>query len=302
MVRIAVFARRLSMSAVRMQQVTPLPLHLRPEAWRGRNPDEIFKLYKMRLAALGTEYKRDPRELEALLSTSSVSGLKYDEIEALYYGGELESETMLEIDEEDDDELEFPKYEHDEYSTVTQDIIDEHREQREFNRIAAYEMPHLAKFRQEYTPIKATETPVKLRYTSYLGEDHPAEKKVVLTTVVADLGLGEAEAHKFKVLAGVRYNYKTDTFKMSSDRFAEATQNSRYLSDTLNALLRESKDLSNETFADIPLDVRHITAKDKKQWHHAKRQYSFPKEWRKPQDKNAKKFNPFKDAIGGSFA
>ncbi|GMG39455.1 unnamed protein product [Ambrosiozyma monospora] len=176
-------------------------------------------------------------------------------------------------------------FKYDEYPTKAQDIVRDFRDQLHFNRLAAYELPSLAKFRQPYIPPKASEKPVTYRYTVYLGESHPAEKKVVLQLRVANLKLSEAEEHKFKLLAGSRYNYLNDEFKMSSDKFLEPAQNTTYLSDVLDDLIKEAK-TNPEEFADVPLDKRHIIARGAKRQNKNKRNYKFPEEWKKPINKS----------------
>ena len=60
--------------------------------------------------------------------------------------------------------------------------------------------------------------PLRFRYTTYLGEQHPAEKKVVMEFCTADMpGLTEIQRAKLKKLCGVRYNPETDIVKMSCE-------------------------------------------------------------------------------------
>ncbi len=113
--------------------------------------------------------------------------------------------------------------------------------------------------------------PLRFRYTTYMGEDHPAEKKVVVEFCPADIpGLTTVQQLKLKKLAGIRYNPETEIIKMSSESFETQAQNKRYLGDLVDSLVKEAKD-PKDTFEDVPLDTRHHTFKTKPK---------FPREWR----------------------
>jgi small subunit ribosomal protein S35 len=102
-----------------------------------------------------------------------------------------------------------------------------------------------------------------------MGEFHPAEKKVVVQFAPDDLKLTPVQTDKLKKLAGARYNPETELIKMSCESFEHQAQNKRYLSDLVDDLIAAAKD-PKDTFADIPLDVRH---------HQFKNKPKFPKEW-----------------------
>lgn len=112
-------------------------------------------------------------------------------------------------------------------------------------------------------------TPFLFRYTSYLGESHPAINKVVVEFSPYDLSLTDIQASKLIKLAGPRYNPDTTFIKLSCEDFSTQAQNKRFLGETITALLAEAKD-SKDTFADVPFDFRH---------HKPKTRYEFPKEW-----------------------
>ncbi|CEP21717.1 unnamed protein product [Cyberlindnera jadinii] len=269
--------RQFSSSASRLSD-----LYLHPEKWAGKPAEEILELFKKRRSLLGAQFKPDDAELAALKSTSSHTGVSPYIIEKLYYGGES---TALDLNgQKHEDNYSPAKFQYDEYPEAAQEIIRDHREQREYNRIAAYEMPHLSKYRQEYKPPQGK--PVTYKYTTYLGEEeYRANRKVTLTLKVKDLGLNEKESHKFKVLAGVRYDGSKDEFKMSSERFEEPLQNTRFLSEVLSDLLKASKDLSQD-LSDIPLDQRHVQARQRKRKYKKSAVFknAFPEEWKRPQD------------------
>lgn len=117
-------------------------------------------------------------------------------------------------------------------------------------------------------PSKAT--PLRFRYTSYLGEKHPAANKVVVEFCVADMpDLTTQQKDKLIKLAGVRYNPGTDIVKMSCELYESIAQNKRYLGEVLNDLLKEARD-GKETFVDVPFDFRH---------HKMKVRHEYPREW-----------------------
>ena len=82
---------------------------------------------------------------------------------------------------------------------------------------------------------------LRFRYTSYLGEFHPAEKKVAVQFCPTDLELTEAQQLKLKKLAGPRYNPQTEMIKMSCEMFEHQAQNKRYLGDLIAKLITEAK-------------------------------------------------------------
>lgn len=138
--------------------------------------------------------------------------------------------------------------------------------------------------------------PLRFRYTTYMGEFHPAEKKVVVEFSPSDFGLTDVQKEKMKKLAGVRYNPEKDIIKMSCESFEHQAQNKRYLAETVEKLVEDAKvgitpahshamrcsqRLANsrhecvqdptDTFEDVPLDLRH---------HKMKVKPKFPPGWR----------------------
>lgn len=75
-----------------------------------------------------------------------------------------------------------------------------------------------------------------------MGEQHPAEKKVVLEFCTEDMrDLTQVQREKLMKLAGPRYNPETDIIKMSCEMFESQAQNKRYLGDMVETLLKEAK-------------------------------------------------------------
>lgn len=116
-----------------------------------------------------------------------------------------------------------------------------------------------------------SETPLRFRYTTYMGETHPAEKKIALEFCTSDLpGLRKAQRIKLIKLVGARYNPQTDVVKMSCEMFQTQAENKSYLLNLVNSLITEAKD-NTDTFEDIPLDFRH---------HKFKEPIKFPESWK----------------------
>lgn len=83
---------------------------------------------------------------------------------------------------------------------------------------------------------------LRFRYTNYMGEQHPAEKKVVVEFCPADMpDLTHIQRDKLRKLAGSRWNPETDIIKMSCEMFETQAQNKRYLGDLVDTLLQEAK-------------------------------------------------------------
>ncbi len=83
-----------------------------------------------------------------------------------------------------------------------------------------------------------------------MGEQHPAEKKVVLEFTPADMpNLTEIQRDKLRKLVGVRYNPETDIVKMSCEMFETQAQNKRYLGDLVDKLLEEARVRNSPSWA-----------------------------------------------------
>lgn len=259
----------------------------KPELWKGLPSNVVIQLYRARVIALGKNYERSQTELDAILETATnpleanVLFNVYNSTEADIFKADSDTDYENYVVEGEYMEDKLEGYKFDEYPTAAQDIVRDFRDVMEFNRKAAFELPQLVKFRQEYTPVNFSEKPVVYKYTRFIGESHPAERKVTVQLKVSDLGLTEVEAHKFKLLAGSRYNYIDDVLLMSSDKFIEPAQNSSFLAEILEDLVEESKTNPQE-FANVPLDKRHIEAKLLKSKRKNKKIIPFPKEWEKP--------------------
>ncbi|CAM1500908.1 Fc.00g100700.m01.CDS01 [Cosmosporella sp. VM-42] len=175
------------------------------------------------------------------------------------------------FDDEDPDTNteELEEFDEDDITSMAHGKLDEIREMRNYARLAVWEMPLLAKLAKPFKPPTDGEV-LRWRYTSYMGEFHPAEKKVVVQFAPDDLKLTKVQTDKLKKLAGPRYNPETEIIKMSCESFEHQAQNKRYLSNLVDDMIASAKD-PKDTFEDIPLDTRHHTFSNKPK---------FPKEWR----------------------
>ncbi|CAK7213317.1 37S ribosomal protein S24, mitochondrial [Sporothrix curviconia] len=180
-----------------------------------------------------------------------------------FWNEEEDDPEMVMKDGPDEDD---PGYD---MSSMAHGRLDEIREQRHLARIIVWEMPLLSKFAKKFEPPSA-EQPLRFRYTSYMGEFHPAERKVVVEFCPEDFGLTPVQADKLRKLVGPRYNPEKDIVRMSCEKFEHQAQNKRYLGDLVDKLLVEAKD-PTDTFEDVPLDTRH---------HKFKYKPKFPREWR----------------------
>lgn len=154
--------------------------------------------------------------------------------------------------------------------------LQKQRDIREYARLIAWELPLLSQLARPFEPPTES-TPFRFRYTSYLGESHPAINKVVVEFSPPDLSLHPSPALKLTApqvaklikLAGPRYNPNTQIVKLSCEAFDTQTQNKRFLGETINSLIAAAKDPS-DTFEDVPFDFRHAKVKKRTE---------FPQEW-----------------------
>ncbi|KAK0615018.1 mitochondrial ribosomal subunit protein-domain-containing protein, partial [Bombardia bombarda] len=181
-----------------------------------------------------------------------------------------ETDTDIITDEVGEDD-----FEEDDILSMAHGKLEEHREFREYARIAVWEMPLLSKLAKKFEP-PAQGQALRFRYTSYMGEFHPADRKVVVEFCPKDLSqLNEAQQLKLKKLAGSRYNPEKDLVRMSCERFEHQAQNKRFLGDMVQKMINTAKD-PTDMFIDIPLDTRHHTFTTKPK---------FPKGWRMSEER-----------------
>ncbi|TKA30731.1 hypothetical protein B0A50_02451 [Salinomyces thailandicus] len=164
-----------------------------------------------------------------------------------------------------------PVYEDDDISSLGHAELDQHRELREMVRIAAWEMPALTALHKRFKAPDRRQLPLRWRYTTYMGESHPAARKVVVEFRPQDLPeLDAQQKAKLLKLAGPRWNPRTGVVKMSCESFETQAQNKRFLGDTIEKLVAEARDTEGDSFADVPLDTRHVKAAARPR---------FPTEW-----------------------
>ncbi|KGO64126.1 hypothetical protein PITC_087120 [Penicillium italicum] len=204
---------------------------------------------------------------QSVLQIEKAEDLRYEEIRPRRPGfwAEDEPDELVNILEDGDEEIND-----DEITSLAHAEVELHREMREYARITAWDMPMLSKLAKPFTLPPQTHI-LRFRYTTYMGEQHPAEPKVVVELASQDLTpkyLTEAQRQTFLKLAGTRYNPQTDIIRMSSEKFGSRAQNKRYLADVVNSMIKEAKE--GDSFADVPLDLRH---------HKYKTRLQFPESW-----------------------
>ncbi len=185
------------------------------------------------------------------------------------------SKSVWYEDEDDEDmiapsKIEDDRFEGNDITSMAHGKLEELREYRQYSRVTVWEMPLLAsecsgaaramsveetrprtrpsllltrpllEFAKPFEP-PALDMPLRFRYTSYMGEFHPAEKKVVVQFCPSDLGLTPAQQLKLKKLAGPRYNPEKEKVHMSCEMFEHQAQNKRYLGDLVEKLMTQAK-------------------------------------------------------------
>lgn len=272
--RLSRFSSKNSSSFIRTHsKSTNNVLYLNPHEWNGLPADRIFELHNLRKEAMGEKYNPNDDERNAILSTfTSLTKVK----PSLDYAYEIDNFKERHMNNTPVNLRGLPPL----LSNVN--VINKGstphdiRRVEQLTRVSAYEMPLLAKFRQEYKQPSPSENPIKLTYHSdFSNESNSMNRKVVLSCDIKDLKLSKEQEKKFKLLSGNKFNYHSNTFKLKSNQLPEASQNARLLVDTFNKLLKEAKDMKDD-FADIPLDTRHMKAK--------KSHVPFPESWKRPQD------------------
>lgn len=274
-------ARSVQVARFYSNKVSPDALFLNPHAWQGLPADQIFELQNLRKKYMGDAYSPNDEERTAVLST--ISALANNP--KIGYAFEIDNFKERYMNNTPMKERGLPQKLSNQYVINKGSLPHEKRRIEHLNRICAYEMPLLAKYRQPYTPRPRTEAPIKLTYqTDFSNEtNNKFNRRVLLSVELANLNLEPAQLHKFKVLAGDKLNTENDTFYLSSDKYREAAQNVNWLVDTFNKLLTEAKDLT-EDFADIPVNTLPLKRTARKA------EPKFPETWSRPQDAPIGKF------------
>lgn len=211
--------------------------------YRGKSPSQILAevlgsderaKYMSFLRTMGDKYDQGTKKDvdEAYSSTPSLRRAEKVKKESFWDDEEFDAEMITNDDSEEFDENDM--------TDIGHAKLEEHREQRAYARTAIWEMPLLSQFAKPFKPPGMT-MPLRFRYTSYMGEFHPAEKKVVVEFCANDFGLTKIQEEKLKKLVGPRYNPETEIIRMSCEMFEHQAQNKRYLGDTVQQLVAEAK-------------------------------------------------------------
>ncbi|KAI0274765.1 mitochondrial ribosomal subunit protein-domain-containing protein [Gloeopeniophorella convolvens] len=151
------------------------------------------------------------------------------------------------------------------------------RQNLHYLRLIEHEMPKLVAFRKPFV-APTGETPLAVRSLSYGGEEHPATVKRSVTAPVSLLPLKDKNAiYKFRLLAGVRWtptppkdsgiklgeSAEHGYVKIACEDFPEPSMNLKWVSDRLDDLIKEANN-DGDRFKDVPIDRRHLEAKERK--------------------------------------
>lgn len=254
------------------------PLYLNPHAWQGLPADRVFQLHQLNKQQDG--YFPSDQERHAVLSTfASLSGKNAPKLEYVYEIDNFKERFM----NNDFNRKPIPKRSNVDVRGKGS-TPHEQRKIDQFHRICAFEMPLLAKYRQPYTGYDKSASPLQFTfYTDFSDDVSAKENRVVSLRVnVADLSLDEGQRKKFIILADRHFDHRNQAFVMKCLRYNVATQNARWLCESFNRLLSESRDLLKESFADIPIDTRGARVRSTPQ---------FPEEWKRPQDAPVRRNN-----------
>ncbi|KKZ66237.1 hypothetical protein EMCG_08008 [[Emmonsia] crescens] len=240
------------------------------------SPDLLDATERIQYDAMAPDQRETfDREFTTLAQTLREQGLgqTMNEIHkeaAPFIGWTGGNEDVEDYFNDDIHRLHSEPYMEDGITTMAYDELEQHRELREYARIAAWEMPLLSNHVKPFTLPEATHL-LRFRYTTYMGETHPAETKVVVEFCSKDLvpnHLSEEQRITLLKLVGPRYNPAQDLIRMSAENHPTRAQNKRYLGDLIDTLIKEAKE--GDSFADIPLDLRH---------HKRKPKFNFPSDW-----------------------
>lgn len=251
----------------------PRPLYLDPHKWIGLPADRVFELHNLRVTNLGEKYVPNNVERRAILSTI-----------ASLLGGKPKLEYGYEIDNFKERIMNNTPLKHKGLPPKLSNwrVFDKGETSHQMRlrvqsqRIAAFEMPLLAKYRQPYRPADRLKSPLQLTFqTDFSDTPNEYNAKVKLTVKLEDLQLDQRAAKRFILLSDKKFNHHTGIMTFSCARFPESAQNARWLVETFNTLLRECKNPKND-FSDIPVNTCQRKA--------PKPTTEFPESWKKPED------------------
>jgi small subunit ribosomal protein S35 len=234
--------------------------HMQAELFPGENPNDSPS------RSLLDEVREVADQLEEAGRTQSADRI-FDKLAEddkpdprSFWFDEDDPETITEQKDDKLDPIDMPETAHIK--------LEEMREQRHWTRVAAWEMPLLAQFAREFEP-PAAEKPLRFRYSTYMGDFHQSESKVVLEFSPDDMPLDDAQKTKLRKLAGPRWNPEKDLIHMSCESYENQAQNKKYLSDLVDKMVETAQD-PEDSFDDIPIDTRH---------HKVPKKPKFPAEW-----------------------
>ncbi|KAM0754025.1 hypothetical protein T439DRAFT_298514 [Meredithblackwellia eburnea MCA 4105] len=145
-------------------------------------------------------------------------------------------------------------------------------------RLEHFQFKELQSVRTQFRKPSPSQV-IKVRHQHYQGEQHPADRKVTVQFKVQDLPLSsDSVRHKFKLLAGPRWNAITDEVKISCELYPTDLMNEKWCSDTIDRLIEAAED-QTDPMSDIQLDTRPTLARLRKTRKKHLTLRDFPQEW-----------------------
>lgn len=218
-------------------------------------------------------------ELKNLQRIAPDIGFDVDYLTKLYQNGVLSQALSEIIGDACFDERSYNQR----FSDFALKEFDTIREDRHYFRIKAHELPLLVEKRVKYEHRDVKDYPVEFEFENALNDDLAQYKNgsCTMRATVKHMDLPEDLKHVVRLLAGNRYNPKTDEIHMKSKIFDSAIQNASFLKSKLQKLIAVAKENIAE-LKDLPIDTRHVfknSSSSSKNSAQVSLSNNFPKKW-----------------------
>lgn len=206
------------------------------------------------------KYVRTPEKLRDIVALGKDASIDQGVIEQTYRTTQIGSQKLRsEVLKEErfnrriDDEQYIPEpYRYDDISSAGHLSLEIIREERKYNRAAAYELPLLVQYREKYVKPNAQQF-LKFTYAQTPSETEIEVPEVVLSFDPTDIpDLSAPQLHKFCLLAAEYMQDGVVTLKCKS--FKASAQNKQYLLTLYRRLLICAKE--EDAFDDVPLPLQ----------------------------------------------
>ncbi|XBW36245.1 hypothetical protein QEN19_001826 [Hanseniaspora menglaensis] len=261
---------------------------LNPKTWYDLDANQVLDLYfqscsmkffNSKVAVQSHLDFHNEDELKNLQRIAPEIGFDVQYLTKLYTNGVLSQALSEVIGDATFDERSYNQR----FSDFALQEFETIREDRHYFRIKAHELPLLVEKRVNYEHRDVKEYPVKFAFNNILNDDLAEYKNgsCRMTATVKYMNLAEDVKHVVRLLAGNRYDPKTDEVHMHSKIFDSAIQNASMLKTKLQKLVEVAKENVSE-LKDLPIDTRHALKQSKETIHIGVKQTmakNFPKEW-----------------------